>query len=439
MASYLPRFLHRYPVATIHYRWPGGRSLDPTSSPSPPPPGEGDEPHRPLHWPTPIHDVLAAYDFLLRALSPPPHPSSPPSPSTDGKPGLKPPSRDLYLYGTHLGAGLAASLALTESHAHAPVAVRGLLALDGVYNWTTFLPDHPINRSRAALVDESLGLGPGGFDDVLAGDAVDLGRMRALMPRLFQQPANLFDPFASPVLFFHTAGILAPRGFHERWRPSYLSSDGSSRSSSPSSTGASGDDSALDIDPYDYVYSDPEDPPPPAPYPEEAETADDAGALNFDADATALRHPGLEPDPALAIAPPPRRGYLAFPPRQSTLRIPPTLLLHSTPPPLPTLPPPLAGGQRRRTALWKRLRNAENSFGSQAAGLAGLMRRSVVKMEARERRRWDEEAWDGEGEALRRVVTEDVGRAGAGGHGEEVEIGERAEEVARQWLEDRLG
>lgn len=411
MDSYLPRFLHRYPSATIHYRWPGARSLSPSLPSSFP--GEGDAPHKPLHWPTPVHDVLAGYDFLLRTLSPP---------SSSSSFTKRPPRRDLYLYGTSLGAGLAASLALTEAHASAPVAVRGLLAVDGVYNWTTFLPDHPVNTRRAALVEETLGLG--GFEDVLDGEAADIGRMRELMPKLFQQPANLFDPFASPVLFFHTAGILAPRTFFERWRPSYLMG---STPSSPSS-GSSSVDGNVNIDPYDYVYSDPEDPPPPAPY----ETDPDPGAedTNSDSDSDATGS-----DPATVIAPAPRRGYLAFPPRQSTLRIPSTLLLHRTAPPLPTLPP----GRRSTAALWKRLKNAENSFGSQAVGLAGLMRRSVVKLETRERMRWGEEAGDGEGEALRRVVTEDVGRVGAGGDDGGSRIGARAEEVATQWLEDRLG
>lgn len=427
--SYLPRFLHRYPSATIHYRWPIGRkseAISPrASSSSSIRPGEdgrgsgGNGSAASSPWPTPIHDTLAAYDYILETLSPPP--------TSTSHICSKPPRRDVYAYGSYIGAGLAASLALTESHAREPMAIRGLLALNGVYNWTTFLPDHPVNTNRLSLVNDTLGLGLGGFGDALAAEvaeaaeAEDLGILKSLIPKLFQQPANLFDPFASPVLFFHSAGMLVPPGFNERWRPSYPF-DTASSSSSP------GEDDG--INPYDYVYSDPEDPPPPTPYPHsETEPGTDA-ATNSDSDSD--DDASLEP----AVAPPLRKGYLAFPPRTSTLQIPETLLLHSTPPPLPTIPNTV-DSQRHRTALWKQLKNAENSFGSQAAGLAGLMRRSINKLELRERLRWSDGSADWEGEAVRRIRTEDVGKAQVrrGKFG----IGEIAQQTATQWLEEKLG
>lgn len=407
----MPRFLQRYPSATIHFRWPQRGQLAASSTSN----DSGGEQHRgssdaPLHWPTPIHDTLAGFDFLTRELAPPPD-------RRNGHSKLQ--RRDVYVYGSFLGAGLAASLALTEAHANEPMAVRGLLAVNGVYNWTTFLPDHPLKTTRQRLQKE-LGLDLAEFERREDTDR-DIGMLKALLPRLFHQPGNLFDPFASPVLFFHTAGMMVPPSFTERWRPEYLS-DTMSSSSSSSSSSDSGD-----IDPYDYVYSDPEDPPPPTPFPE-AETTTDTEETNSDSDASA----GIPDDPSITMmAPAPRRGYLAFPPRASSLKIPDTLLLHSTAPSLPDVPDTVVG-QRRRTAVWKKLRNAENSFASQAMGLAGLMRRSVNKLEVKERVRWDEDLEDPEGEAMRRVETRDIGEEGLGQNTE-------AEERARQWLEERLG
>lgn len=413
--NYLPHFLQPYPSATIHYRWPQRGHPAASSSNQ----ESGDEQHgvssdAPLHWPTPIHDTLAGFDFVTRELAPPPD-------RTNGHSKLQ--RRDVYVYGSFLGAGLAASLALTEAHANEPMAVRGLLALNGVYNWTTFLPDHPLNTTRQRLQQE-IGLDLAEFERREDTDR-DLGMLKALLPCLFQQPGNLFDPFASPVLFFHTAGMMVPPSFTERWRPDYLSRTTSSSSSSPSSSSS---DSG-NIDPYDYVYSDPEDPPPPTPFPE-AETTEtiDTEETNTDSDASAES----SDDPTtMMMAPAPRRGYLAFPPRASSLKIPETLLLHSTAPPLPDVPDTVVG-QRRRTAVWKKLRNAENSFASQAMGLAGLMRRSVNKLEVKERVRWDEDLEDPEGEAMRRVETRDIGEEGSGRSAE-------AEEMAKQWLEERLG
>lgn len=432
--SYLPHFLHRYPSVTIHYRWPMGQKPEAISHRGPssfsPSTRSGKEGRvsdingpTAFHWPTPIHDTLAAYDHILKTLSPPPTMAS--------HEHSKVQRRDIYAYGSYIGAGLAASLALTESHSREPMAVRGLLALNGVYNWTTFLPDHPVNTSRLSLIDETLDLGLGGFADALAADAEDLGMLRSLIPKFFQQPANLFDPFASPVLFFHSAGMLVPPGFNERWRPNYPFNAGSSSSSSSSSSSPAVGEN-IGIDPYDYVYSDPEDPPPPTPFPDSEidRHADAETNSGSDSDLGASTNP--EPD----MAPPLRKGYLAFPPRTSTLRIPETLLLHSTPPPLPTIPDTV-GSQRLRTTLWKQLKNAENSFGSQAVGLAGLMRRSVNKLELRERMRWGDESADWEGEAVRRIKTVDIGKAqsGRGSFG----IGERTQEIATQWLQERVG
>jgi hypothetical protein len=325
------------------------------------------------------------------------------------------------VYGSYLGASLASSLALTESHTHQPVAIRGLLAFNGIYNWTTLLPDHPNNKVMLDKPPEMEGLD---------GNDKDLRFAKDLMPSHFERPDNLFDPFVSPVLFFHTAGMLVPTSFTERSAPNM----------SEGFIGVVDQQSATSRvdDPYDqaYVYSDPEDPPPPTPYDDIEETVTETEDENT---GTNSSPEGGSSNSLLAAASlqPARKGYMTFPPRASSLKIPDTLLMHTTPPPGPTVPDSVQG-QRRRLALGKRLKAAENSFGSQALGLAGLMCRSVNLYELRERAKWDVEFRGWDTEALRRVQVEDVGVAehgGADGFG----LGPHGEEIAAHWLGSKIG
>lgn len=409
--SYLPSFLHRFPSATIHYRWassPEARAprVEDNDSATEADSAEVLSRSTPLHWPTPIHDTLFAYDFLIRHLSPPP----------DDTIGTVLQRRPVYVYGSYLGASLASSLALTESHTHQPVAIRGLLAFNGIYNWTTLLPDHPNNK---LMLDELPEV------DGLDGNDKDLHFVKDLLPSHFDQPANLFDSFASPVLFFHTAGMLVPTSFTERsspnMSPGFLKAVDQLSAQSTTSNAE---------DPYDqaYVYSDPEDPPPPTPY-DDIEMDTETEDTNTDTSSSA--------DSSLAPSnKPPRRGYVTFPPRASSLKIPDTLLMHTTPPPGPTVPSSVQG-QRRRLALWKRLKAAENSFGTQALGLAGLMRRSVNLYELRERAKWDVEFTGWDTEAMRRVQVHDVGAAEHGQDG--FGLSRQGEEIAARWLASRIG
>lgn len=427
--SYLPSFLHQYPTATIHYRWSHGRDSEPLSdqahSSSDSLPGD---PVRPiptrLQWPTPISDTLAAYDYLRKTLSP----------ASEGGSALQ--RRDVLVHGSYLGASLATSLALTETYVHEPMAIRGLAAYNGIYNWTTFLPDHQINRLLLAdevmdVIDDS---------DKLTQDGV--AYLRDLMPTLFGSPADIFDPFASPVLFFHTSGLMIPPSFTEQYTPPQLSA----RAAGALSKG--GSPSVDDIDPYDYIYSDPEDPPPPGPY-FDGETEDEWEGDTFteaeetaslsDSSSSSIASEATTATTATKTPPSPRKGYLAFPPRWSTLSIPDALFLHSPSPPLPKISETVTG-KVRRLALWKKLKNSQNTFGTQALGLGNLMRRSVNKLELRDRMRWDDDV-DWEGEAAKRVRIEDTGgdaAGGGGGSGGGVIEGRRVEEVSAQWFEERM-
>ncbi|RCI10235.1 hypothetical protein L249_8533 [Ophiocordyceps polyrhachis-furcata BCC 54312] len=157
-AAPLPAFLQHLPVAQINYRWGGADS-------------------RALHWPTPVHETSFAYAWLHANLAPP---------SNGG--------RDMFVFGSHLGASLAASLALTETHDDAKFGIRGLVAYNGIYNWTMFMPEHRINKLASKT-------------------SPSVQKLQSRLPSLFRRPSDLLDPFASPSLFFHGPGLLAPRWF----------------------------------------------------------------------------------------------------------------------------------------------------------------------------------------------------------------------------------
>ncbi|PNY18455.1 Uncharacterized protein TCAP_07526 [Tolypocladium capitatum] len=173
----LPEFIQHLPVASINYRWaaiPQAVTQDGALVP--------------MCWPTPTHDTAFAFAWLVDNLAP-----------------LKNGRRDICVYGSHLGASLAMSLALTEAHSHARFGVRGVIAYNGIYNWTMFLPDHRVNRpptrSKKVVVPPQ------------PAEGSHLRRLQDEMPGLFDDPSNLFDPFASPSLFFHGPGLLVPRSF----------------------------------------------------------------------------------------------------------------------------------------------------------------------------------------------------------------------------------
>lgn len=335
--SDLPTFAQRHATAVIHYRWTEP-SLEDKSLNLDASDGEAITHRRFLPgWPAPIHDTLKAYTWIVDNLAP----------STYAR-------RDIYVYGSYLGASLAASLALTEAHPHERMAVRGCVANNGIYNWTMFLPDHPINKLPKSTSHNFL-------EDILAspGDP-EFQELKQMIGELFHKPEDLFDPFASPCLLFHTPGIHVPPAF-------------------------------------------------------------DASALKPVSPLADL--PWL-PEEAIESTMPlknPRKSPLIFPPRKSTLKIPEMLLLHDTAPPLP---PSLLRRRQRRTKS-----SFVNNFRTQAEELASLMRRSINKVELKERMKWDEDLDEWNEEAERRVQVHDVGR---NGHFEE------NDNVAAAWLEERM-
>ncbi|KAI0204540.1 hypothetical protein F4808DRAFT_413933 [Astrocystis sublimbata] len=190
----LPRFTHRHATAVIHYRWTEPFKDEPAVD------GDildGEETvYRRFHpgWPAPIHDTLTAYAWIVENLAP--------TTSRNAR-------RDIYVYGSYAGASLATSLALTESHPHERMAVRGCVAYNGIYNWTMFLPDHPINKLPTSQPQHFL-------EDILALPSdPDFIEMKHSVGQLFNKPDDLFDAFASSCLFFQTPGLHVPPSFDE--------------------------------------------------------------------------------------------------------------------------------------------------------------------------------------------------------------------------------
>ncbi|KAF4452703.1 hypothetical protein F53441_4510 [Fusarium austroafricanum] len=177
LPPYIPKFLQDKPLASINYRWNSFAINSDESFPT-------DD-----VWPTPIHDTSFAYNWIVENLSPG---------------GLK--RRDIYVYGSHLGATLASSLALTESHPHKPFAVRGLVSYNGVYNWTMFFPDHPSNRSGKRIKATGSYYRP--------QEGTYMHYLQQNLPVFFQSTVDMFDVFASPSLFFHNPGVKTTSSYH---------------------------------------------------------------------------------------------------------------------------------------------------------------------------------------------------------------------------------
>jgi len=360
----LPRPLQEHPVAVINYRWAGSTPLPLPAIAAGAAGTEDEGPAATTRWPTPIHDTLFGYSWLVEHLAP----------ERNGR-------RDVYVYGSQLGATLAASLALTENHSHQRMAVRGLAAFNGIYNWTMFLPDH---RANQPTTTKSGRLIPA----PQLSEGSPLAFYKRQLPALFSEASGLFDPFVSPCLFFHTPGLFVPKSF---------------------------------------AYS-------------------EAMASMVDSLASASE----DGEPAMADPlTPSRKSPLIFPPRSSTLKIPETLLLYDTEAEAlqtkseeddaqkPTRKQARTAAQRQaKTTAQRTARGSKakgNSFGLQASELAGLMRRSIEKVELKERRMWDDEFGDWDAEAERRVQVANCGLTDGS-----MELSTSGEELLGQWLRDRI-
>jgi hypothetical protein len=297
------------------------------------------------------------------------------------------------VYGSHLGATLATSLSLTEaiaSKSH-PVRISGLIARNGIYDWTGIASSKPPET-------EEYELGLGG--DVWNWDENELYGLRE---KLFSNPAGSFDTFASPVLFFRTAGVSVLM----RW-------PGSSSSDSPSAT-----------EPYQEYLIDSAEPSPFHP--------------DFDSEFSVERSPGSEQQTSISDSQStPKKGdvdeeveiarisHLKFPPRDSGLKIPRSLFLTTPSSYSSTVKTPPSF---TKSSLKASLRGEETTPRSQAEQMSRLMQRSVLLHEFKERALWDE-SLDPHAAADDRVQLYSLSESG--------KLDEEGTNMIEEWIEDSL-
>ncbi|KAL8666891.1 MAG: hypothetical protein Q9202_001131 [Teloschistes flavicans] len=143
-------------------------------------------------YPRPIHDVLAAYDWVRKHLVSVPQ-------NNNGSPchhnhHHHSQSKPVGVIGELDGASLAASLALTECHDRKAGAIKAAALGNAVVDWSS-----PFNNSKIC---------EGSHHQVFARELL------ALRKKAFARTADRYDPFASPLLFFRTpAWELVPEPF----------------------------------------------------------------------------------------------------------------------------------------------------------------------------------------------------------------------------------
>ncbi|KAI9794580.1 MAG: hypothetical protein M1816_004467 [Peltula sp. TS41687] len=203
IVSLLSEYLPNSTIVRVNYRW--------------------DDQHR---FPIAVHDTLAAYDWILKNLID----VSPNTSDDEPSPAPAPRMPRIGLCGELIGGGLATMLALTECQAGKP-SITAAAVNSPVLDWTFGLDQstssssssgdavtaadgeqdlpiptstHPKKRPSKGRTHHSSWTQ---FSSNARLSAKDLSRARDMF---FRTPDSYFDPFASPVLFFRTAGVDLP-------------------------------------------------------------------------------------------------------------------------------------------------------------------------------------------------------------------------------------
>lgn len=136
-------------------------------------------------YPTPIHDVASAFDFVISNLLPR---------RALVRDGRSEHIGRLAVCGELIGGQLATTMALTECRMGEPAVVAAAVS-NPIANWTEI--------DEIATADEQ----PSG----VASPRLTVHDIRAQRDALFRKPEHYFDPFASPTLFLRSAGINVPK------------------------------------------------------------------------------------------------------------------------------------------------------------------------------------------------------------------------------------
>lgn len=133
-------------------------------------------------FPTPVHDVFAAFDYIKEALEE--HASA-----------TQVETPKIAIYGSHIGGALGLSLALTN-----PNSVHAVVLENPLVDWPILEEIAGLSSSKRKKADAST-------KDIQVEATKAL---IALRNGLFRTPSGYFDAFASPVLFLRAPGRDTP-------------------------------------------------------------------------------------------------------------------------------------------------------------------------------------------------------------------------------------
>ncbi|CEO60761.1 hypothetical protein PMG11_05307 [Penicillium brasilianum] len=145
-------------------------------------------------YPTPIHDTLAAFDWIQTHLQP----------------------AQLGVLGSHIGGSLALMLALTEAQ-----SVKAVASIMPICDWPgldEYCTTEQLSASGGTTDQASQGKSTKRASKKKAHRVTaptDLVPLLAAREALFASPERCFDAFASPILFLRSAGRDVPRSFPE--------------------------------------------------------------------------------------------------------------------------------------------------------------------------------------------------------------------------------
>jgi acetyl esterase/lipase len=140
-------------------------------------------------YPTPVHDVLAGYDWVHEHLLPK---------RSITRTGRSEHVGRICVFGELLGGSLATMLALTECRKGEPGIVAAAIN-NPLADWVQPEEDLHLTAPKSSLA--KFGQSYNGLE------IADLLRARG---NYFPKPETYFDPFASPLLFFRTPGTAVP-------------------------------------------------------------------------------------------------------------------------------------------------------------------------------------------------------------------------------------
>ena len=155
-------------------------------------------------YPTPVHDVLAGYDWvvlnLVRGLYHDQERSGP---------------GNVAVCGEFLGGSLAAALALTECNTH-KTGVRAAVFGNPTSDWTAMYQvkarDREGSKAReASSVKKKRIARLSSWDGNAFSTTLPAASLLKMRGELFRLSEDYFDPFASPALFFRTPSSSVPK------------------------------------------------------------------------------------------------------------------------------------------------------------------------------------------------------------------------------------